>query len=118
LEKQPEGKIQLYLRLLGQGMTGVTVLLGVLIVIPLTVWFAWSGSSSTAYSIVQLLFCFSFAWLLISLLRLQRNLRKLGLSPEDRTQLFSGPRPSDPDELRAWQCGWQFMYAALAVLLA
>jgi len=51
------------------------------------------------------------------MLQLQRNLRKLGLDAEGRTKLFSGPRPNDPDELRAWQWAWQFMYAFLAVLL-
>ena len=118
LEKQSGGKFQLSLGIIGRGMTGLTALLGFLIVIPLTLWFAWGGNSAIAYSIAQSLFCVSFAWLLISLLQLQRNLRKLGLGAEGRTRLFSMRLPpDDPDELRAWRWGWQFMYAVLAVVL-
>jgi hypothetical protein len=99
-------------------MTRLTALMAFLIVIPLTLWFAWVGHSAIAYSIAQSLFCLSFAWLVISLLQLQRNLRKLGLGPEGRTRLFSmKSRPDDPDEFRAWRWGWQFMYAVIAVLL-
>jgi hypothetical protein len=46
-----------------------------------------------------------------------RSLRKLGLNGQDRLRLFSGPRPDDPDELRAWQLGWHFMYAVVAVMV-
>ena len=38
--------------------------------------------------------------------------------PEGRMRLFSGPRPDNPDEHRAWKWGWHFMYAVLAVLLS
>jgi hypothetical protein len=117
LENQPNGTLQSGLGSVGRGMTRLTVALGFLLVIPLTLWFAWIGHSSIAYSIAQSLFCICFGWLLISLVQLQRNLRKLGLGPEGRTQLFSKQRPDDPDELSAWKWGWQFMYAILAVLL-
>lgn len=118
MKKQPGRKFHLGLEIMGRGMVGLTALLGFLIVIPLTLWFAWVGHSGIAYSIAQSLFCLSFAWGLISLLQLQRSLRKLGLGPEERTRLFSmRSPPDDPDELRAWQWGWQFMYAVLTVAL-
>jgi hypothetical protein len=117
MEKRAAEKSQHSLAVVGRAINRLTVVVGFFIVIPLTLWFAWVGHSSIAYSIAQSLFCLSFGWLLISLLQLQRNLRKLGLGPEGRTRLFSGQRPDDPDELRAWQLGWQFMFAVLAVLV-
>jgi hypothetical protein len=99
-------------------MTWLTALLGLLIVIPLTLWFTWVGHSTIGYSIALSLFCLAFAWLLISVLQLRRNLGKLGLGPGGATRLFSmRSPPDDPDELRAWRSGWQFMYAVLAVML-
>ena len=97
---------------------GLTFLMGFLVVIPLTLWFAWTRHSPIAGSIATSVFCLSFGWGLISMLQLNRSLRKLGLSPEGTTQLFSMKSPpEDPDELRAWRWGWQFMYAMLAVIL-
>ena len=118
MDKQPDGILHYVLGIFARATTRLTALLGFLVVIPLTLWFAWADHSAIAYSIAQSLFCVSFAWGLISLLQLQRNLRKLGLDSEGTTQLFSGPRPDDRDELRAWQWGWQFMYAVIAVLLS
>jgi hypothetical protein len=100
-----------------RGVSGVTALVGFLIVIPLTLWLGWMHRSTIANSVLVTLFCLAFAWLLVSLLLCQSRLRRLGLTPEDRLRLFSGPRPSDPDELRAWSSGWHFMFAVLAVLL-
>ena len=117
MEKQFAGKFQHGLGFVVKATTGLTILSGFFVVIPLTLWFAWASHSAIANSITVSLFCLSFAWVLVSLLQLNRGLRKLGLGPEGRTQLFSGPRPDDPVELRAWRWGWQFMYAVLAVLL-
>jgi hypothetical protein len=117
MEKQFAGKFQYGLGFVVKATTGLTILSGFLVVIPLTLWFAWARQSAIANSIAVSLFCLSFAWVLVSLLQLNRGLRRLGLGPEGRTRLFSGPRPDDPDELRAWRWGWQFMYAVLAVLL-
>jgi hypothetical protein len=117
MDKQSAGKFEYVIGIFGRAVTGLTILVGFLVVIPFTLWFAWIHPSSIANSIVTSLFCVSFAWGLISLFQLQRSLRKLGLGPEGRTRLFSGPRPDDPDELRAWRWGWQFLYAVLAVLL-
>lgn len=118
MDKQSDGIFQYVLGIFGRAASNATALLGFLIVIPLTLWFAWAGRLAIAYSIAQSLFCLSFAWGLLSLLQLQRNLRKLGLGPEGRMRLFSGPRPENPDELRAWQWGWQFMYAVIATMLS
>lgn len=117
MDKQSVGKFQYSLGIIVKGTTALTILLGFGVVIPLTLWFAWIQRSTIADFIAVSLFCLSFAWLLMSLFQLNRTLRKLGLGPEGRTRLFSGPRPDDPDELRAWRCGWQFLYAVLAVLL-
>jgi hypothetical protein len=50
--------------------TGLTILSGFGVVIPLTLWFAWIHPSSIANSIAVSLFCVSFAWGLISLFQL------------------------------------------------
>jgi hypothetical protein len=118
MDKQSYPKFHYVLGIFGRAVIGLNILVGFLVVIPLTLWFAWAGHSPIAYSIAQSVFCLSFAWGLISLLQLNRSLGKLGLGPEGRTRLFSmKSRPDDPDELRAWRCEWQFMYAVLAVLL-
>jgi hypothetical protein len=118
MDKQSYPKFHYVFGIFSRAVTGLTILMGFLVVIPLTLWFAWIHPSSIANSIAVSLFCLSFAWGLISLFQLQRSLRKLGLSPEGTTQLFSMKSPpEDPDELRAWRWGWQFMYAVLAVML-
>ena len=63
------------------------------------------------------LFCVSFAWGWVSMALCFRSLRKLGLDGKARLRLFSGPRPNDPDEYHAWQLGWHFMCAVLAMIL-
>src|SRR5512136_1663125 len=104
MEKQSYRKFHPVLEIFGRAATGLTILLGFLVVIPLTLWFAWAGHSPIANSITVTLFCLSFAWVLISLVQLNRSLGKLGLGPEGRTRLFSmKSRPDDPDELRAWR---------------
>lgn len=54
----------------------------------------------------------------IAMVQCYRSLRQLGLDGEGRMRLFSGPRPDDQGELRAWKWGWHFMYAFLAVLIS
>lgn len=118
MDKQQYPKFHYVIGIFSRAVTGLTILMGFLVVIPLTLWFAWTRHSPIAYSISSSLFCLSFAWMLISLLQLNRSLGELGLGPEGRTRLFSMKSPpEDPDELRAWRWGWQFMYAGLAVLL-
>lgn len=97
--------------------TAVSILVGLLVVIPLTLWFAWARHTTLVMPFLLTLFCLSFGWVQVSLALLFRSVKKLGLDGAGRTRLFSGPRPDDPDELRAWQLAWQFMYAILAVIL-
>jgi len=97
--------------------SALSILLGLLVVIPLTLWFAWARHTTVLNPILVTLFCLSFGWGLVSMALCFRSLRKLGLDGQGRFRLFSGPRPADPDELRAWQLGWHFMYAVLAVMV-
>lgn len=97
--------------------SALSILLGLLVVIPLTLWFAWARHTTLVNPILVTLFCLSFGWGLVSMTLCFRSLKKLGLDGQGRLRLFSGPRPDDPGELRAWQLGWHFMYAVLAVLL-
>ena len=98
-------------------MWTLSILLGLLVVIPLFLWFALARPATLVDSLLATFLCLSFGWVLVSMALCFRTLGKLGLDGQGRLRLFSGPRPSDPDELRAWRLGWQFMYAVLAVLL-
>jgi len=94
-------------------------LVAFVLIIPLSLWFAWSRHVSVvevAYSVVETLFCFSSALVLVSLLRFQRSLRRLGLSGVEAKMLLSGSRPSDPDELLVWKWAWRFMYGIITGL--
>lgn len=97
--------------------SALSILLGLLVVIPLTLLFAWARHTAALNSILVTLFCLSFGWGLVSMALCFRSLRKLGLDGQGRLRLFRGPRPDDPDELRAWQLGWHFMYAVLAIMV-
>jgi len=116
-DKRLEKGFEEALAKLAKATTALAILLAFLVVIPLTLWFAWRHHTTFANPILVTLFCFAFAWMFVSMVLCYRGLRKLGLDGQGRLRLFSGPRPSDPDELRAWLLGWQFMYAVLAVLL-
>jgi hypothetical protein len=95
----------------------LAILLGLLVVIPLLLWFAWARPTTLVDSLLVTLFCLSFGWVFVSMALCFRSLGKLGLDGQGRLRLFSGPRPSDADELRAWRLGWHFMSAVLAVIL-
>jgi hypothetical protein len=98
-------------------VSAVSLFLGLLVVIPLTLWLGWHFHSSLANAILVTLFSLSFGWGLVSLILCFRSLNRLGLDGPGRFRLFSGPRPDDREELRAWQLGWHFMFAVLSVLL-
>lgn len=100
-----------------KAMSALSILLGLVVVIPLTLWLAWAHHTTIADSVLLTLFCLSFGWCLVSMALCYRRLRELGLDGEGRLRLFSGPRPDDPDELRAWLLGWHFVFAVLAVML-
>src|SRR5260370_2421198 len=117
MDKRLEGKLQSALAFIVRGGPWVFVVWVFVVVVPLKLWAGWAAHPGIADLILQLLCVLSFTWGVVALLQLQRSLRKLGLGPEDTTRVFSSQRPSDPDELRAWQWGWQFMFAVLTVLL-
>src|SRR5260370_2020485 len=96
---------------------GVAAFLGFLIVIPLTLWFAWTHHSTLAEAIIKTLFCISFGWMMVSTLGWFRSFRALGNGPSSAALLL-GPRPEDGEELRALKCGIQFRYAEFPVLLS
>lgn len=79
--------------------TALEFLMAFLIVVPLTLWFAWARHSTVAEPMVLTLFCLSFVWLNISILRWQRCLRRLGSSSPGKLAFGLGPRPEGPDEL-------------------
>ena len=96
---------------------GLAAFLGFLVVIPLTLWFAWTHHSTLAEAIIKTLFCISFGWMTVSTLGWFRTFRALG-SGTSSAALLLGPRPEDPDELRAWKWGRQFRYSLFALLLS
>jgi hypothetical protein len=97
--------------------TALEFLLAFLVVIPFTLWLAWARHSTMAEPVVLTLFCLSFAWGNVSMLRLQRSLRKLGWSSPGKVSFGLGPRPEDPDELDLWQRGRHFRYSFVATLM-
>ena len=117
MERQADRQFQRYIEAFARGSSGLTALAAFLIVIPFTLWFAWRHASTFAYPIAMTLFCIAFAWAAVSMVLMQRGLRKLGASPSDRMRVFSGPQPDNPDELYAWKWAWQFLYAIIAVML-
>jgi hypothetical protein len=116
MEKQSDRTFFSAVGLFVRASTGLEILLAFLVVIPLTVWFAWSRKSTTIQSVIETLFCLSFAWGNVATWQWFRNFRKLGQSSS--TRLLLGPRPEDPDELRAWKWGRHCRYAFLAMILS
>jgi hypothetical protein len=96
---------------------GLAAFLGFLVVIPLTLWFAWTHHSSLAKAMINTLFCLSFGWIMVSTLGWFRSFRALG-NGFSSAALLLGPRPEDGEELRAWKWGRQFRYSLFAVLLS
>ena len=84
--------------------SAVAAFLGFVVVIPLTLWFAWTHHSTLPEAIINTLFCISFGWIMVSTLGWFRTFRALGNGPSSAALLL-GPRPEDPDELRAWKWG-------------
>jgi hypothetical protein len=97
--------------------TALEFLLAFLVVIPLTLWFAWERHSTTAEPVVLMLFCLSFAWGNVAVLKWQSSFRKLGWSSTNKLAFGLGPRPEDPDELHLWQWGRHFRHSFAAILL-
>jgi|SRR5579862_5011910 len=95
----------------------VLVALFSIVPVSLTVWCIWTHHTNLAESAVQTFVCAAFIWVWVSMFQCYRSLRQLGLSAEGRKQLFSGPRPNEADELRAWLWFRQFLLAVLTLLL-
>jgi hypothetical protein len=115
VERQSDSQFQRVTEAIVSVWPVLIALVAFVIVVPLTLWFTWQRASTFTYPVAVTLFCISFAWAAVSMLRMQRGLRKLGLSPSDRMRVFSGPRPDDPDALYAWKWAWQFLYAVIVV---
>jgi hypothetical protein len=98
--------------------TAAEIFLGFILVVPLTLFFAWRSHSTLIEPLALTLFCIAFVWLNISILRWQRGLRKLGWTARGRGAFGLGPRPDDPEELDIWQKGAHFRYSFVAVLIS
>ena len=100
--------------------TYLAAAVGFLIVIPVSLWFAWNhrlNGVESLYSVIETVFCVAWGFVLVSTLQVYRAIRRLGISGEEAKTLFSGTRPVDPDELVAWKWGWRFMYAIIGTIL-
>jgi hypothetical protein len=117
MDKQNNSKFSGAVGIFVRTGTALEFLLAFLIVVPLTLWFAWKRHSTIAELVVSTLFCLSFVWLNVSILRWQRGLRRMGWSSPGRVSFGLGPRPEDPDELDIWNRGAHFRNSFVAVLL-
>jgi hypothetical protein len=85
--------------------------------VSVAVWWIWTHHTNLAESAVQVLVCVAFICVWVSMFQFYRVVRQIGLSPEGRKQLLSGPRPNDADELRAWLWFRRFLLAVITLLL-
>jgi hypothetical protein len=69
--------------------------------VSVAVWWIWGHPTNLAESAIQIFFCAAFISVWVSMFQFYRVVKQIGLSPEGRKQLLSGPRPNDADELRA-----------------
>lgn len=116
MDKQSDGQSQTAIGKFGR-VFWTLAFAWLLLPLSLTVWFIWKHRLNLAETVVETFFCVAFTWGVVSMFQCYRTLRQLGLSGEGRKQLFSGPRPNDTDEQRAWEWGRQFLLAFVAVLL-
>jgi len=118
MNKRPEGQFQTVIGSFVRAGTALQILMAFLVVIPLSLWFAWARHSTLVEPVVLTFFCLSFAWLNVSILRWQRCLRKMGWRSPARVSFGLGPQPEDPDELEIWRRGTHFRYSFIAVSLS
>lgn len=118
MDKRPDGKFFEVTNVFVRAGTALEIFLGFIIVVPLTIFFAWRSHSTLIEPLVLTLFCTAFVWLNISILRWQRSLRRLGGTARGRGAFGLGPRPDDADELDIWQKGTHFRYSFAAVLVS
>lgn len=117
MNEQRRAKFQRFMARFVTVVSGVSILLAFFVVIPASLWFTRAHPTTSLDSIFVTLFCVAFGWVFLSLSQCYTSLRRLPLDGEGRMRLFSGPRPDDPDELRAWRWGWHFVFAIIAALL-
>jgi hypothetical protein len=117
MDKQIDRKFSSAIGIFVRAGTALEFLMAFLVVIPLTLWFAWVRHSTIAEPVVLTLFCLSFAWGNVAVLKWQRSFRKLGWSSPNKLAFGLGPRPEDPYELHLWQWGTHFRYSFTAILL-
>lgn len=103
---------------LSAGYGWFVALVGILFITPLSLWFIWRDSSALLDNLAGTACCLSWVWTMVSLLQMFRVYREAGLTPLGWQQILSGPRPSDPDELRVWKSAWRFMFAFIATMLS
>lgn len=96
------------------GFIGTFTLL--IIIIPLTLWFAWSWHLNVLLAASETVFCASMVWFLISTLMWSRRFGKL--TGASSARLLLGPFPEDVDEQSAWRWGRQCRYAFFATVFA
>jgi hypothetical protein len=118
MEKPKRPRFQRGIGMFVRLSSGLAAFLGLLVVIPLTIWFSWSRRAGVAEPVVLTLFCISFVWLSVSILRWQRTMRRLGWSAPRSISFGLGPRPDDLEELEVWSRGAHFLYSFLAVVLS
>ena len=117
MDKQADRMFSGAVGILVRAGTALEFLIAFLVVVPLTLWFAWRRHSTLAEPVILTLFCLSFVWLNVSILRWQRGLRRLGWNFPGRVSFGLGPRPEDPNELDIWQRGIHFSHSLVAALL-
>lgn len=115
--KRIDGQLSKAIGIFVRASAALEILLAFLVVIPLTLWLAWARHSTIAEPVVLILFCVSFAWGNVAVLKWQRSFRELGWSSTNKLAFGLGPRPEDPDELQLWQWGRHFCYSFTAILL-
>ena len=97
--------------------SGLTVLIGYVLVLLFIVLIARAHSTEIPDAVVLAMICFSFGWTALANWKLVRGGRKLGWNRSNVTKLLTGPRPDDPDELFIWQWTLQLCCASLSVVV-
>jgi hypothetical protein len=96
------------------GLIGTSML--ALIIIPLTLWYAWSQHFNVLQAVSETVFCASMVWFLISTLMWSRSFGKL--TGTSSARLLFGPFPEELSEQSAWRWGRHCRYAFFAMILS
>lgn len=97
--------------------SGLGVLVGFVVVLLCVVLLARAHHATIPNDVALTLICFAFGWVYLALWKVHRGCRRLGWDRSHYTQLLSGSRPDDPDELLIWWWTLQLLNAILAVVL-